>query len=107
MVSIGIPLLILIGYVHFKRSQSFKSEADVLIESNPYQRRNTVNSELLVRMNLELMTILLKVAKKEDLSDDEIEKITKLHNEIIELSTNRTLTDGTDMNFLKKEIVKL
>ena len=82
-------------------------EADVLIESNPYQRRNTVNSELLVRMNLELMTILLKVAKKEDLSDDEIEKITKLHNEIIELSTNRTLTDGTDMNFLKKEIVKL
>ena len=83
VVSIGIPLLILIGYVHFKRSQSFKSEADVLIESNPYQRRNTVNSELLVRMNLELMTILLKVAKKEDLSDDEIEKITKLHNEII------------------------
>ena len=82
VVSIGIPLLIIIGYVHFKRSQSFKSEADVLIESNPYQRRNTVNSELLVRMNLELMTILLKVAKKEDLSDDEIEKITKLHNEL-------------------------
>ena len=107
VVSIGIPLLILIGYVHFKRSQSFKSEADVLIESNPYQRRNTVNSELLVRMNLELMTILLKVAKKEDLSDDEIKKITKLHDEIIELSKNRTLTDGTDMNFLKKEIVKL
>ena len=107
VVSIGIPLLILIGYVHFKRSQSFKSEADVLIESNPYQRRNTVNSELLVRMNLELMTILLKVAKKEDLSDDEIKKITKLHDEIIELSKNQTLTDGTDMNFLKKEIVKL
>ena len=107
MVSIGIPLLIIIGYVHFKRSQSFKSEADVLIESNPYQRRNTVNSELLVRMNLELMTILLKVAKKEDLSDDEIKKITKLHDEIIELSKTRTLTDGTDMNFLKKEIVKL
>ncbi len=107
VVSIGIPLLIIIGYVHFKRSQSFKSEADVLIESNPYQRRNTVNSELLVRMNLELMTILLKVAKKEDLSDDEIKKITKLHDEIIELSKNRTLTDGTDMNFLKKEIVKL
>ena len=36
VVSIGIPLLILIGFAHFKRSQSFKSEADVLIESNPY-----------------------------------------------------------------------
>ncbi len=107
IVSIGIPLLILIGYVHFKRSQSFKSEADVLIESNPYQRRNTVNSELLIRMNLELMKILLKVVNKENLSDDELEKIKKSHNDITELSKNRTLTDGSDMNFLKKEIVKL
>lgn len=107
IVSIGIPLLILIGYVHFKRSQSFKSEADVLIESNPYQRRNTVNSELLIRMNLELMKILLKVVNKENLSDDELEKIKKSHNDITELSKNRTLTDGADMNFLKKEIVKL
>ena len=107
IVSIGIPILILTGYSHYKKTKAFRSEVDIWIESNPYQRRNTVNSELLVRMNLELMTILLKVAKKEDLSDDEIEKITKLHNEIIELSTNRTLTDGTDMNFLKKEIVKL
>ena len=52
IVSIGIPLLILIGFIHFKRSQSFKSEDDVLIESNPYQRRNTVNIEIILRLNL-------------------------------------------------------
>jgi len=33
---IGIPLLVLFGYVHFKKSQAFKSEADVMVESNPY-----------------------------------------------------------------------
>ena len=106
-VSIGIPLLIFIGYVHFKRSRSFKSEADVLIESNPYQRRNTVNSEIILRLNLQLMSTLLKVAKKEDLSEEEIKEITQLHDEILKLSKNRTLTDNVDMNFLKKEIVKL
>ena len=106
-VSIGIPLLVFIGYVHFKRSRSFKSEADVLIESNPYQRRNTVNSEIILRLNLQLMSTLLKVAKKEDLSEEEIEEITQLHDEILKLSKDRTLTDNIDMNFLKKEIVKL
>jgi amino acid permease len=106
-ISIGVPLLVLIGYVHFKRSHSFKSEADVLIESNPYQRRNTVNSEIILRLNLQLMSTLLKVAKKEDLSEEEIEEITQLHDEILKLSKDRTLTDNIDMNFLKKEIVKL
>ena len=93
--------------MHFKRSHSFKSEADVLIESNPYQRRNTVNSEIILRLNLQLMSTLLKVAKKEDLSEEEIEEITQLHDEILKLSKDRTLTDNIDMNFLKKEIVKL
>jgi len=106
-ISIGIPLLVFIGYVHFKRSRSFKSEADVLIESNPYQRRNTVNSEIILRLNLQLMSTLLKVAKKEDLSEEEIEEMTQLHDEILKLSKDRTLTDNIDMNFLKKEIVKL
>ena len=107
VVVIGVPLLIIIGYVHFKRSRSFKSEADVLIESNPYQRRNTVNSEIILRLNLQLMSTLLKVAKKEDLSEEEIEEMTQLHDEILKLSKDRTLTDNIDMNFLKKEIVKL
>ena len=105
--SIGIPLLVLIGFVHFKRSHSFKSEADVLIESNPYQRRNTVNSEIILRLNLQLMSTLLKVAKKEDLSEEEIEEMTQLHDEILKLSKDRTLTDNVDQNYLKKEIVKL
>ena len=107
IVSIGVPLLIIIGYAHYKKTQGFKSEADVLIESNPYPRRSVVNSEINLRLNLQLMSTLLKVAKKEDLSEEEIEEITQLHDEILKLSKDRTLTDNIDMNFLKKEIVKL
>ena len=106
VVVIGVPLLIIIGYAHYKKTQGFKSEIDVLIETNPYQRRSVVNSEINLRLNLQLMSTLLKVAKKEDLSEEEIEEMTQLHDEILKLSKDRTLTDNIDMNFLKKEIVK-
>ena len=36
IVSIGIPLLIAIGYAHFKKSQAFKSEVDILVLSVAY-----------------------------------------------------------------------
>ena len=77
IVSIGIPLLILIGYIHFKRSLSFRSESDILVESNPYHRRNTVNSELNLRLNLKVVSMMLKVSRKENLSEAEIQEITK------------------------------
>ena len=107
VVVIGVPLLIIIGYTHYKKTQGFKSEADVLIETNPYPRRSVVNSEINLRLNLQLMSTLLKVAKKEYLSEEEIEEMTQLHNEILKLSKDRTLTDNIDMNFLKKEIIKI
>ena len=107
VVVIGVPLLIIIGYAHYKKTQGFKSEIDVLIETNPYQRRSVVNSEINLRLNLQLMSTLLKVAKKEDLSEEEIEEMIQLHDEILKLSKDRTLTDNIDMNFLKKEIVKI
>ena len=107
VVVIGVPLLIIIGYAHYKKTQGFKSEVDVLIETNPYQRRNTVNNDIILRLNLQLMSTLLKVAKKEDLSEEEIEEMTQLHDEILKLSKDRTLTDNIDQNYLKKEIVKL
>ena len=107
VVVIGVPLLIIIGYAHYKKTQGFKSEVDVLIETNPYQRRNTVNNDIILRLNLQLMSTLLKVAKKEDLSEEEIEEMTQLHDEILKLSKDRTLTDNVDQNYLKKEIVKL
>ena len=107
IVSIGIPLLVTVGYTHFKRTHAFKSEVDVLIESNPYQKRNTVNGEINLRLNLQLVTMLLKLSKKENLSEEDTQEITKFHNEILTLSKERNLKNSLDINFLKKEIAKL
>ena len=105
--SIGIPLLVLIGYIHFKRSISFRSESDILVESNPYHRRNTVNGEINLRLNLQLIFMLLKLSKKESLSEEDSQEITKLHDEILALSEQRNLKNSLDIDFLKKEITKL
>ena len=60
IVFVGVPLLITIGYLHFKRTKAFKSEVDVLIESNPYQRRNTVNGEINLKLNLWILKCLME-----------------------------------------------
>ena len=48
IIIIGIPLLTSIGYVHYKKSGSYKAEADVHIESNPHMYRMLKNSEKLM-----------------------------------------------------------
>jgi len=107
IVFVGVPLLITIGYLHFKRTKAFKSEVDVLIESNPYQRRNTVNGEINLKLNLKLITMLVKLSKNESLNENDILEIEKLLNEITEFSNERNFSNNLDLEFLKKEITKL
>ena len=104
IVSIGIPLLIAIGYVHFKRTQAFKSEIDVMIESNPYQRRNTVNNEINFRVNLQLMKLLTKLVNDEKLDTSESENLKKLIKTYEEFTENRSFVNNSDIDFIKKEI---
>ena len=104
IVSIGIPLLIAIGYAHFKRTQAFKSEIDVMIESNPYQRRNTVNNEINLRVNLQLMKLLTKLVNDEKLDTSESENLKKLIKTYEEFTENRSFVNNFDIDFIKKEI---
>jgi len=104
IVSIGIPLLIAIGYAHFKRTQAFKSEIDVMIESNPYQRRNTVNNEINFRVNLQLMKLLTKLVNNEKLDTSESENLKKLIKTYEEFTENRSFVNNSDIDFIKKEI---
>ena len=104
IVSIGIPILIVIGYAHFKRTQAFKSEIDVMIESNPYQRRNTVNNEINLRVNLQLMKLLTKLVNNEKLDTSESENLKKLIKTYEEFTENRSFVNDSDIDFIKKEI---
>ena len=106
MVCIGIPILILVGYAHFKKTVAYKSEMDIMIESNPYIARNTVNADLSLKLNLKLISLLLRMSNGEKIEKNEIDEIEKLHNEISKFIVERNFKNNLDIDFLKKEISK-
>ena len=102
--AIGVPLLIIVGYVHYKRTLAFKSEIDVIVESNPYQRRNIVNLNLILESIVETNQLLLKLSKNEKLSETEIGEINSKIDEISKFVNVRTFKNTSDMNYLQKNV---
>ena len=81
---VGIPFLILIGYAHFKRTASFKAEADIMIEANPHWRRILQNTEVLLPSYVALLELVVKLSKNEKLSEDDMNQISNLKNNLDE-----------------------
>ena len=106
MISIGIPLLIVVGYFHFKKTVAYKSEMDIMIESNPYITRNTVNIDLSLKLNLKLISLLLNMSTGEKIDKNEIDEIKKLQHDILKFVSERDFKNNLDIDFLKKEISK-
>ena len=77
-VGIGIPVLILVGYVHYKRSKSFRAEQDILIEASPHFRRILLNTEILLPSYLKIIELIMKLSENKKLSDKELEEVSKL-----------------------------
>jgi amino acid permease len=88
---IGIPILIFIGYVHYKKSPAYKSEADVVMESNPHTKRMLLNSETMLGLTLELLNLITKISNNEKLSDVEKKSILKLQEDLTEHMTKRSM----------------
>lgn len=99
---VGVPILIFIGYAHYKKTAAFRSEVDISMETNPYQRRMVVNTEAILRLNLKLLDVILKSSTFEKASKEDLENITNLQNEISQLIKNRTFTNEKDLEFFRK-----
>ena len=93
VVTVGIPCLILIGYAHYKRTPSFKAEADIQVEANPHFRRTLINTELMLAMFLEISQLTIKLSNNEKLNDNEIERLKNLQDEFQKQIKNRVIKD--------------
>ena len=82
VVCIGVPILVLVGYVHFKRSKSYRAEADIGVESNPHFRRILQNTEILLPAYLKLTEIIVKLSENKKLTDKELEEVSKLQDRL-------------------------
>ena len=93
IVLIGIPLLVLVGYAHYKRTASFKAEADIHIEANPHMRRILTNTEFMLSMSLQLSEISMKLVNDEKLTSDEMNNLKQLQIEFQKQISDRKVRD--------------
>ena len=92
VAGIGVPLLVLVGYVHFKRSKSFRAEADILIETNPHIRRILQNTEVLLLSYIKLTELMVKLSENKKLTDKELEEVSKLQKQLNEHIDKREIS---------------
>jgi len=102
-VFIGIPVLTFAGYAHYKKLAAYKAEADIGFESNPYFRRMLVNSEIIIPLHLKILALLIKLARNEKLTKEEIDEIEKLQKEFKE---HTDLKQGTKIDQLHENDFK-
>ena len=78
IVFIGVPLLVLVGYAHYKKTPSYRAEADVWMESNPYQARVLINSQFSLSLNLKMINLITKLSNNEKISRVELDELKGL-----------------------------
>ena len=101
---LGIPILVLIGYAHYKRTKAFQSEVEILIESNPFAARNIANTEMILELNLKSLDIILAHYQNSKISDSDLKQIKELHEKISNFKNSRTFSNNKDRDYLRKEL---
>lgn len=101
-VLIGVPILIAIGFIHYKKSPAFRSDVTVGFETNPFVRRNLINSELNLELNLMILDLLSRLSNNEKLTGDEFNKIQESRNMIDDFINKRSIKNNKDLEYFKK-----
>ena len=102
LVTIGIPLLVVVGYAHYKRTSAYKSEAEITSESNPYMARMVSNSEMLLQLNLKMIHLMVNLTNNEKISESELNEVIKLQAEFKNFDLKRSIGDNKDMDFFRQ-----
>ena len=104
VVIIGIPLLVLVGYAHYKKTPSYRAEADVWMESNPYWARILINSQFSLTLNLKMINLITKISNNEKITDKELDELKNLQKQFEDHINERSLSNKKDQQkFLNSE----
>ena len=82
VVSATVPLVALVGYIHYKKSRSFRSDMDVIVESNPYASRVQKNSETVLGLNLEILRLVARMSEGGRVTEEERARIARIQSEL-------------------------
>ena len=86
-VVIGVPMLVLVGYIHYKRSAAFSAEADINVEAYPYWYKLPPgwNKEVVFPLYLQMINLMIKISKDEKLSTDETKEMSDIQKSLSSL----------------------
>ena len=101
--AIGIPILVAVGYIHFKRSLAYSAEADIVTEAHPYNFRILPgwNTEVVFPLYLTLSEMMIKWSKNEKLDNEDIEKVKTLQAKIEKLLNGEMVGEPRKKNTTK------
>ena len=99
---IGVPLLASVGYAHYKKTPSFRAEADVWMESNPYWARVLINSQFSLSLNLKMINLITKLSNNEKISQVELDELKELQKKFEGHLDKRTISNKKDQLFFKE-----
>ena len=88
--------------MHTIKEQKRRAETDIWIESNPYQARWVVNTEMILGLNLKLSEFIIKLSKGEKLKDDQLKELSDLQKKFSDHISSRTLDNKQDKNFFPR-----
>ena len=100
---LGVPLLVIVGYVHYKRTASRKAEVDISYETDAYKARTLVNTEIAIRLNMKLLDMIMKISKKQELSAEDYQEIEILREKLVTFTGDRTFKNKMDLKFLRED----
>lgn len=106
LISIGIPVLVLIGWLHYRRTAAYGSEAEVQLESNPYMYRAMPGwqREAIFPFYNKMIDIMLKNSKNEKLTEKDIQEITELQRKFNDLIKGETVGKPKKYDKIKRDI---
>ena len=102
LASIAIPILILIGYLHVKRSKAYQAEIDIQYEVNPYVKKVLSNTDEILRQQYVLSNVLIKLAKNEKLTEKEFDYINQINNKLDDYLNNTSFKNQINLDSNKK-----
>jgi len=108
MLAIGIPLLTIIGYIHWRKVAGHRAEAELAVENNPYVYKLAPGFLKNVNMPYYLLQskILMKIAQNEKITEKEKNELESLQKKMEHLikggfvgTEGRTLSFGPDKKY--------
>ena len=105
LVGCGVPILVVVGYSHWKRTAAYRTEMEVNFESNPFQSRILVNSEINLKLNLKVIELINKISNNEKIDEAELKKLSVLKDELKGYLQSRDVKHKSgqiDFDFFKK-----